>query len=83
MLYRSSVSRGCQLCRTPHGKNVECWRVLHLNISIHILHTFLLAFLILLTRRICQTITASQVGDHFLYSRDLNVWFRDDTVRRN
>ena len=23
------------------------------------------------------------VGDHFLYSRDLNVWFRGDIVRRN
>ena len=27
--------------------------------------------------------TASLVGDHFLYSRDLNVWFRGCTVRRN
>ena len=23
------------------------------------------------------------VSDHFLYSHDLNVWFRDDNVRRN
>ena len=26
---------------------------------------------------------ASSIGDHFLYSHDLNVWFRGDTVRRN
>ena len=57
---------------------VKMWSVrgfnpLHLNISMHILQTFLLALLILLTRRICQTIKASQVGDHFLYSHDLNV----------
>ena len=26
---------------------------------------------------------ASLVGEHFLYSHDPNVWFRDDNVRRN
>ena len=26
---------------------------------------------------------ASVVSDHFLYSHDLNVWLRDDNVRRN
>ena len=26
---------------------------------------------------------ASLVSDHFLYSHDLNVWFKDDVVRRN
>ena len=26
---------------------------------------------------------ASFVGDHFLYSHDLNMWFRGDIVRRN
>ena len=26
---------------------------------------------------------ASFVADHFFYSRDFNVWFRDDIVRRN
>ena len=26
---------------------------------------------------------ASFIGDHFLYSHDLNVWFRGDIVRRN
>ena len=32
---------------------------------------------------ICLTVRASLVGDHFLYSHDLNVWFRGDIVRRN
>ena len=26
---------------------------------------------------------ASFVADHFFYSHDFNVWFRDDIVRRN
>ena len=32
---------------------------------------------------ICSTFKASLVGDHFLYSHDLNMWFRGDIVRRN
>ena len=48
----------------------------------HILHTVLYTFPKVLTRRICLT-NKSLVGDHFLYSHDLNVWFRDDIVRRN
>ena len=28
-------------------------------------------------------LTASLAGDHFLYFRDLKVWFRGDTVSRN
>ena len=30
-----------------------------------------------------QQSRSSLVGDHFHYSPDLNVWFRDDVVRRN
>ena len=30
-----------------------------------------------------QQSKASFVGDHLLYSHDLNVWFRGDVVRRN
>ena len=30
-----------------------------------------------------QQSRASLVGDHLLYSHDLNVWFRDDVVKRN
>ena len=30
-----------------------------------------------------QQSKASLVGDHLLYSHDLNVWFRGDVVRRN
>ena len=52
-------------------------------ISIHILHTLLYKFLLVLTRRIYLKIKASCVGDHFLYSHDLNEWFSSITVRRN
>ena len=54
---------------------------LHPNISIHILHTLLYLFLLVLTRRIYLKIKASYVGDHFLYSHDLNEWFSQITVR--
>ena len=57
---------------------------LHPNISMHILHTVCSTFPKVLTRRNCWTIgRASLVGDQFLYSHDLNVWFRGDIVRRN
>ena len=55
---------------------------LHPSISGHILHTVLYTFPKVLTRRICLTIKASQVGDHFLYSHDLNVCFRGDSDGR-
>ena len=55
---------------------------LNSNISIYILHNFIPTFLKLLTRRICLTIKASLVGDHFLYSHDLNVWFWGDVLKR-
>ena len=58
-------------------------RPLHPNISIQILHTLLYIFLLVLTRRIYLKIKASCVGDHFLYSHDLNEWFSHITVRRN
>ena len=45
--------------------------------------TVLYTFPKVLTRTICLTVRASLVGDHFLYSHDLNVWFRCDVVRRN
>ena len=45
---------------------------LHPNISIPSLHTLLYTFPLALTRRICLAIKASLVGDHSLYSHDLN-----------
>ena len=45
---------------------------LHPNINIHILHILLYIFHLILTRRICLTIKASLVGDHYLYPRDFN-----------
>ena len=44
----------------------------HPNISIHIFHTFLYTFPLVLTSRIFFTIKASDVSDYFLYSHDLN-----------
>ena len=51
---------------------------LHPNISMHILHTVLFTSPKELTRRICLTIKSFFFGDHFLYSHNLNVWFRGD-----
>ena len=48
------------------------FKPLHPNINMHILYTFLSTFTKVLTRRISLTIE-SLVGDHFLYSPDLNV----------
>ena len=45
---------------------------LHPNISIYTLHTLLYTFPLVLTRRMYLTIKVSLVGDHFLYSHDLN-----------
>ena len=56
---------------------------LHPLIRMHCLHTVLYTFPKVLTRTICLTVRASLVGDHLLYSHDLNVWFRGDVVRRN
>ena len=55
----------------------------HPNISMDILHTVPYTVPKVLTRRICLTIKSFFFNDHFLYSHDLNVWFRGDTVKRN
>ena len=52
-------------------------------IGIHIFHTVLHTFPKVLTGRICWTVKSFLVGDHFLYSHDLNVWFRGVIERRN
>ena len=44
----------------------------HPLISIHILQILLFTFPWILTRRIYLTIKASLVGDHYLYSHDIN-----------
>ena len=56
---------------------------LHHNISIRFLPTVHYTFPMVLTKRICLKSRASSVGDHFLYSHDLNVCFRADTDWRN
>ena len=55
---------------------------LHPNISVHILHTVLYTSLKVLTMGICVRIKSFLFSDHFLYSCDLNVWFRGDIIRR-
>ena len=46
---------------------------LHPNIDMHIPHTVLSTFAVMLTWRICYTTRRSTVGDHFLYSYGLKV----------
>ena len=53
---------------------------LHPRISMHILHTAPYTFAKVQARRICLALRASSVGDHFLFSHDINVWFRGDIV---
>lgn len=45
--------------------------------------TLLYTFPLVLTWRIFQTINASLVGNHFLYSHDLIKWLSSISVRRN
>ena len=54
-----------------------------LNTSIHILITVLLAFPMVMTRRICLTIKSFFSWWYSPYSINLNVWFGDDIVGRN
>ena len=54
-----------------------------LNISVHLLCTVVYIFPFILKRTICSTIKASQVGNHFFYTCNFNVWFKSDIVRRN
>ena len=56
---------------------------LHPNISIHIFHTALFTFVMVLARRIYLITKATVVGDHFLHSHNLDVCFSSNTVRRN
>ena len=56
---------------------------LYSNISIHILHILLYTFTLVLTRRICLTIKASNISDHFLNSHNLDEQLNSITVRRN
>ena len=55
----------------------------HPNISINILPTILHTIREVLTGKIHLTVKVSKVGDHFLYSHDLNETFSSITVRRN
>ena len=63
--------------------NPRALNPLYPSISKHILHTALYTFPEVLTRRFCLLNKASFVGNHFLHSHDLNVWFRGDIEGRN
>ena len=60
--------------------SLEVMNLLHINISMYILLIDLHICPKVLKRRICLI---SLVGDYFLYSCNLNVWFRGDIVRKN
>ena len=64
------------------GVRKNFFNLLHPNISMYISITVLPTFPKVLTRRICLKVK-NFFGDHDLYSRDLDVWFRGDVVRRN
>ena len=70
-------------CNWVHKCSEYLVNLLNSNISIHILHTVRFTFPLVRIRRICLTIKAAKVGDHFLYSHDVNEWFSSITVRRN
>ena len=57
------------------------------NISMHILHTVLYTFPCKSTVTYRENLFNNQkvfwVGDHLLFSHDLNTWFRGDIVCRN
>ena len=57
---------------TESTHKTELFNPLHPNISVHILHTVLYTFPLVLVRRIEQS-RVSLVNDHFLDSRELNV----------
>ena len=57
---------------TESTYKTELFNSLHPNISMHILHTVLYTFSLVLIRRIEQS-RASLVNDHFLDSHELNV----------
>ena len=80
----------CKKCKVTHlnemlnkPTQLVSLNPLNSNISVHLLCTVVYTFPFVLTRRICSTIKASQVGDHFFYTCNFNVWFKSDILRRN
>ena len=80
---KSYLTRDLYYACVTHAWEMVHFNPLHPHISMHILHTFLCTLLWYWQREFVKQSRASLVGDHFLYSRDLNVWFRADNVRRN
>ena len=57
--------------------------LLHSNISIHIHYTILFIIPMVPTGEFVWQSGASYIGDHFLYSHDLEFWFKSNTVKGN
>ena len=82
-LHKSFITMEPLTLLSLHLDEMLILNLLHPNISLQILHTVLYTFPGVLTRWTSFTCKSCLVGDHFLYSPDLNVWFRDDIIRRN
>ena len=79
----------CSICITPittctsYATFQGSLNTLNPIISINIPHTLPCAFSLVMTRRICLTIKACQVSNHFLQSNDLDKGSSSITVTRN
>ena len=79
----------CSICITPittctsYATFQGSLNTLNPIISINIPHTLPCAFSLVMTRRICLTIKACQVRNHFLQSNDLDKGSSSITVTRN
>ena len=78
-LLQSYIQAVLYICITDYMMSFTLYTL----IRMYILHSVLYTFPKVLAGRICFTITGSSVDYHFLYSRDLDVWLRDDIERRN
>ena len=68
-----------RLLHLPHQSDFSQPFCLHLSLKT----VAFLSFFANLPLQILILQIASEVGDHFLHSCDLNVWFRDNSVGRN
>ena len=67
--------------RTPLEQLSALFTPLSPDMKMHILPTVLHKFRMELVKRICLNIKHLTLGDHFLYSHDLNVWTSSDKVK--
>ena len=75
---------GCQLIQSPCVKIQKRFSpLLHPKIIVYILNTVPYTFPYVLNGEFVEQSRVSSVVGHFLYSIDLNVFFRGDIVRGN